>query len=88
MEELIRVIGKPYVIDFERTPSSQNQIDASQRKINELCGISDETFLRYCKGSIEPSGAEISGAIDETQRSINKMMGIRDEVFLKYHHVA
>ncbi len=56
-------------------------IDECQRNINELMGISDESFVDYmCKKE-----AQENSTIDETQRKINQIIGVDDETFKKYN---
>jgi len=54
-------------------------IDDCQRRVNELMGISDETFL------IAKNRAEPDPSIDETQRKVNQLMGLDDATFRKYN---
>ena len=80
MEEFELFVGKPFVefTGTRFTPPSPT-IDATQRRINELMGVSDEDFLKYaCKA---PDSTEVT---DEDRAKINQMMGVTDEDILKY----
>lgn len=82
MEEFELVIGKPFVAfnPTTFTPPSPT-IDATQRRVNELMGVSDEDFLKYaCKAP----GPDSTEATDEDRAKINQMMGVSDEDILKY----
>jgi hypothetical protein len=66
-------------------------MDESQRKINEMCGVSDEAFAKYSEGTPSADTVEhiIAGdhySIDEDQRRINQICGVSDAVFLKYNN--
>jgi prophage DNA circulation protein len=64
-------------------------MDENQRKINEMCGVSEETFAKYSKG-IPSDDAAVdhivakSDIIDEDQRRINQLCGVSDLVFLEH----
>lgn len=64
----------------------ESTIDETQRMINSLFGIDDETFKKYSssRNEADQTGQEDLNAIDETQRMINKICGVDDETFKKY----
>lgn len=64
-------------------------MDENQRKINKLCGVSDQDFSKYSEGipnedTVLEDIVAKSGIIDENQRQINRLCGIGNAVFLKY----
>ena len=82
MEEFELFVGKPFVeLTGTRFTPPPPTIDATQRRINELMGVSDEDFLKYaCKAP----GPDSTEATDEDRAKINQMMGVTDEDILKY----
>ena len=72
-------------IPFSLAPASMHSIpvpaDETQRRINQLMGVDDETIQ---KNSAPASTIRDGSSIDETQRRINQLMGVDDETFMKY----
>jgi len=56
-------------------------IDDCQRKINEMCGVSDEAFVA---GQNKLNAHPQDPSIDDAQRKINEMCGVDAETFNKY----
>ncbi|MBW1795568.1 MAG: hypothetical protein JRJ38_14245 [Deltaproteobacteria bacterium] len=81
MEEFELVLGRDIVFTPTGLTPPQPTIDATQRRINELMGVSDEDILKYACKAPGPDSAAIP---DEDRRKINQMMGVSDEDFLKY----
>ena len=82
MGEFELFVGKPFVglTGTSFTPPSPT-IDATQRRINELMGVSDEDFLKYaCKAP----GSDSTEMTDEDRAKINQMLGVTDEDILQY----
>ncbi len=75
------VAKAPGIPVMQETPARDaDEIDETQRMINALFGIDDETFRKY-HGSIEHVPTT---GIDETQRAINRMCGVDDETYRKF----
>lgn len=53
--------------------AKEREIDETQRMINALFGVDDETFRKYDPGESRPGK---DGDADETQRIINRLFGI------------
>ena len=82
MEEFELFLGKPFVgLNGARFTPPSPTIDATQRRVNELMGVSDEDFLKYaCKAS-GPDSMELT---DEDRAKINQLMGVSDEDMARY----
>lgn len=63
-------------------PARKAEIDETQKLINALFGIDDETFRKHGPSASASAG---EGDIDETQRLINRLFGIVDETFGEYN---
>ena len=61
---------------------TQNNIglDELQRRINKMCGVSDDKFI-ICFNKLAPRKNPV---IDDVQCKVNALMGINDEEFFKY----
>ena len=63
-------------------------MDATQKQINKMMGISDEVFAKYNPGPdvirAKAAGNAASG-LTETQLMINKMLGVSEETWKKYN---
>jgi len=67
-------VNKAVAVPFAKSePVTETKIDETQRMINALFGIDDETYRQY-----GPMGTETGeeNAVDETQRIINRLFGI------------
>ncbi len=66
-------------------------MDAIQKQINKMMGVSDEVFAKYNPSPEAVAAKKIEQSavgLTENQRMINKMMGVSDEVFAKYNSPA
>ena len=81
MEEFELLVGRNLNFKLPAMDPPSPTINATQRRINELMGISDEDFLKYACKSPGPESMEIA---DEDRRKINELMGVTDEDILKY----
>lgn len=70
----------PIITKMDLNGGGDIVVDACQRRVNELMGISDEAFMMANK-----DGSVADPSIDETQRNANQLMGIDDATFRKYN---
>jgi hypothetical protein len=71
------VFGNKAVAIPPATPAKdkEKEIDETQRMINALFGIDDETFKKYGPGDAQAGAGEDA---DDTQRIINRLFGIEE----------
>ena len=55
--------------------------DDLQRRINKMCGVSDDEYI-ISQNKVDPLK---DPSIDDSQRKINELMGVKDETFNKYN---
>jgi len=69
-------VNKAVAIPAARTePAKEREIDETQRMINALFGVDDETFRKYGPEATTTSKGEDA---DEIQRIINRLFGIEE----------
>jgi len=60
--------------------TDQAEISEVQSQINKMCGVDNETFLKYgAKSGEAGAGVDAASLVDETQRLINALFEIGDE---------
>jgi hypothetical protein len=72
----------PQVPERFLSPESAREIDETQRMINSLCGVDEETYREHSPK--EDAADQPRGDVDEVQALINKLCGVSDETFMKY----
>ena len=74
--------------DYGNRPGDGSALNAAQRAINEMLGVSEETWRQYNpvdrKGGIYGNQAGDSSALNATQQKINEMLGVSEETWEKY----
>jgi len=66
-------------------------MDATQKQINKMMGVSDEVFAKYNPGPDvvrAKAAGNIATGLTETQLAINKAMGVSEETWEKYNTTA
>jgi hypothetical protein len=81
MEEYQVMFGKLFASMPPVVPPAPTVIDSTQRKVNQMMGLSDDDFLKYACKATGPDSGE---SAEEIQRKVNRLMGLSEEAFMKY----